>query len=409
MESESPSAPVHRSPRRGYWWVLTAGGTSAVGDGLVFVALPLLAVTLTHQPVLVAGVAVAAKLPWLLVSLPAGALADRVDRRRLAVAVEVLRAGVLAGLGVTVLVGHVSLAAIYLVAFTTGALETAFAAATRASLPHLVDPADVPRANSYLYAAETAGEQFAGPALGGVLFSVARSVPFLADAGSFAGSAVMLGVGLPREGPARHRSGGLAQDVRVGLRWFRRHPPLQLLAVVIATFAFCQAAVLSVLVLYGQNVLHLSPSGYGLFLAVGATGDVLGSLTAHRVYRRLRAARAILGAGAAAGAGYVVLAATSTPAVAVVGYALEAVGVALGNVATMSLRYQIIPSDLFGRVNNTFRTAVLSAGLAGALAGGVVTEHSSLHATFLSAGVIQLGLVALLGGRLARDLSRLPA
>jgi hypothetical protein len=110
-----------------------------------------------------------------------------------------------------------------------------------------------------------------------------------------------------------------------------------------------------------------------------------------------------------AGAGYLVLAATSLPAVAVVGYGMEAVGVALGNVATMSLRYRIIPTDLFGRVNNTFRTAVLSAGLAGALAGGVITEHSSLHATFLSAGLLQLALVAVLGSRLARDVSRLPA
>ena len=408
MSRDSPTPPPGRRPiRRGYWWLLSATATSAVGDGLVFIALPLLAVTLTRRPILVAGVAVAGKLPWLVISLPAGALADRVDRRRLAVTVEALRAGVLVALGVAILTGHVSLLAVYLVACVIGGLETAFAAATRATVPQLVDRDDLPRASSYLYTAETAGEQFAGPARGGVLFAWARSVPFLADAASFAGSAALLGAGLPR-GPEVHRpSTTLADDMRVGLRWFRTHPPLQLLAVLIGTFAFCQSAVVSVLVLYGLHVLHLSSAGYGLFLAVGAAGDVLGSLTAHRVYHRLGAGRAVMAAGLAAAAGYVILAATSQVTVAVAGYALEALGVALGNVATMSLRYRLIPDELFGRVNNTFRMGVLSAALLGALAGGVVASLWGLHGTFLAAGVLQLGLIALLGGRLASDLARL--
>ena len=107
-----------------------------------------------------------------------------------------------------------------------------------------------------------------------------------------------------------------------------------------------------------------------MFLAIGAAGDVVGSLTAHRVYGRLGPAPAIVAAGVAAAAGYVILAATSRAPVAISGYALEAVGVALGNVATMSLRYRLIPTPLFGRVNNTFRMGVLTAALLGALAGG---------------------------------------
>ena len=97
MDADRYNGPPrpHRRLRPACWWLLAATGTSAVGDGLVFVALPLLAVTLTSRPILIAGVAVAGKLPWLVVSLPAGALADRVDRRRLAVTVEVLRAVVL--------------------------------------------------------------------------------------------------------------------------------------------------------------------------------------------------------------------------------------------------------------------------------------------------------------------------
>src|ERR1700735_5247061 len=135
-------SPGYRPRRRGlgasYWWLLSATGTSGLGNGLVLVAFPLLAVTLTRQPVEIAGVVVAGRLPWLVVSLPAGALADRVDRRRLVVAVEVVRAAVLAALGFVVLTGAITLPLLYLTAFIIGALETAFSAATSASLPALV-------------------------------------------------------------------------------------------------------------------------------------------------------------------------------------------------------------------------------------------------------------------------------
>jgi Transmembrane secretion effector len=281
---------VSPKPRLGapFRWLLAATGTSALGDGLVLVAFPLLAVTLTNRPLLVAGVAIAGNLPWLLISLPAGALADRIDRRRLVATVEVIRAIVLLGLGIDILTGHIALAVLYLAAFTVGALDTAFAAATRASLPALVQSGDLPRANGYLFAAETAGEQSAGPALGGLLFSWAPAAPFLGDALSFIGSAALLATALPKTNHQRPPSPTtLMGDVRVGLRWFRTHPPLGLIALVVSTFAFCQSAVISVLVLYGLHVLDLTKAGYGLFLAVGAIGDVLGSLLAQWTVRIL--------------------------------------------------------------------------------------------------------------------------
>src|SRR5438132_6987821 len=122
-----------------YWKMLSATGASALGDGMVFVAFPLLAVALTNNPVLVATVAVAEQLPWLLFSLPAGALADRVNRQVLAVQIELLRAGLLLVFGVAIIAGYRSLIAVYLVAFLVGTCETAFWAATSAALPALVE------------------------------------------------------------------------------------------------------------------------------------------------------------------------------------------------------------------------------------------------------------------------------
>ncbi len=383
--------------------MLAATATSSLGDGLVHVAFPLLAVTLTRSPLLVAGVAAAGRLPWLLVSLPAGALADRTDRRRLVGIVEGVRALVLALVGLVIVTGHATLVLLYVAAFTVGVLETAFAAATRAIVPSLVDDSELPRANGYLLAAETGGEQFAGPALGGVLFAWAPALPFLGDAVSFAGSAALLTNAMPRTGavPRVSRTGLLA-DVRAGLRWFRTQPVLRLLALIVTTFAFCQSIVLSVLVLYGTNVLGLTKSEYGLFLAVAAVGDVLGSVVAHRVHARLGAAHTIAATGVAAAVGYLVLAATSTTAIAVVGGAMEAFAVALGNVATVSLRQVLIPSELFGRVNNAFRMCVYGVVPLGALIGGLLTAQLGIRSTFVLAGLVQLSLTLVLARRLRR-------
>lgn len=373
----------------------------------MLVAFPLLAVTLTTSPVLIAGVAVAGRLPWLLVSLPAGALADRMSRRRLVAIVEVARAIVMLGLGVVIVTDRVSLAALYLSAFLVGVFETAFSAATRAAVPSLVSDAGLPRANGYLLASETSGKQFAGPAVGGLLFAASPALPFLGDAMSFAGSAVLLNRALPRTAaPSPAPSTTLAGDVREGLAWFRRQRLLRLIAFTVTTLAFCQSAVLSILVLYGLQVLGLSDAGYGLFLAVGATGDVLGSLLAHRAHARLGPGRAILAASVAAATGYLILAATDNVVVAVVGFALEAVAVALGNVATLTLRHQIVPTELFGRVNNAFRMCVFGVMPLGALAGGLTAARLGVQETLVAAAVLQLSVTALIARRVTAEFAR---
>jgi MFS family permease len=380
-----------------YWQVLAATGTSAFGDGLVLVAFPLLAVTLTHSPLLVAGVAAAGQLPWLLVSLPAGALADRVDRRRLATAIEVLRGVALLLLTVLIAAGADTLAVLYAAAFFIGTCETAFFAATNAVLPDLIGRETLARGNGYLLSAETAGEQFAGPALGGVIFGWFAAAPFLLDSVSYGVSALLLWRALPRRSTvSRTGPGHLMADIRFGLVWFLRHRLLRVLALVISTLAFCQAVVLSVLVLYGLRVLHLDTAGYGLFLAAGALGNVVGGLIAGRVYSRFGPAAAVLGAGLVAASAYVLLSRTSLVAVAVVGMGMQAIAVAVGNVSTLSLRQAVIPPELLGRVNNAFRTCVFGVMPLGALVGGLLATHLGLSTTFLLAGLVQAGLLVLL-------------
>src|SRR4051794_16696174 len=158
----SPAAAVSRRSRalaaaggglgRGFWTLLSASFLANLSDGIFQIALPLLAVSVTKEPGLVAGVTVASRLPWLVFALIAGALADRLDRRRTMVLVDAVRVVLIGTLTVAVVVNQVSIALLYVVAFVLGCLETMFDTAASSMLPNVVGKSRVVAANSRLNA-----------------------------------------------------------------------------------------------------------------------------------------------------------------------------------------------------------------------------------------------------------------
>jgi MFS family permease len=165
--------------------------------------------------------------------------------------------------------------------------------------------------------------------------------------------------------------------------------------------------VLAILVLYCLRVLHLGHAGFGLFLALAAVGNVVGGLLAGRITARLGTGRVVFAAALLAAAAYVVVGLTSALGVALLALAAEAVAVAVGNVATLSLRQSVIPCELLGRVGNAFRMCIFGVIPLGALAGGLIAHSVGLHAVFLVAGGLQLVVIAMVGPRLARRLAGL--
>ncbi|WP_456786024.1 MFS transporter [Cellulomonas sp. P5_C5] len=144
-----------------------AGNASAnLADGITFVALPLLAATLTQSPIAIAGLAVAYSAPRVLSVLGIGVLIDRVDRRRLLVAANVSRAALFAALAALVLTGATPLAALYVVYAVMGVVETLSDSASFAVLPQAVRPDALDRANSQVAATQTVVDEFVGPPLG---------------------------------------------------------------------------------------------------------------------------------------------------------------------------------------------------------------------------------------------------
>jgi Na+/melibiose symporter-like transporter len=344
--------------------------------------------------VLVSGLAVASGIPWIFVALPAGALTDRLDKRRVVFGVEMARALLLGLVAAGVATGRIGLVGIYIAAFLIGVGETFVAAITRSVVPLIVDDEGLLAANGHVFAAETTGEKFAGPAIGGVLFGYIAALPFVSDAVSFVASAVLLRSAVPIPAPrstdTTTTARGVWQEVRTGLRWLFGHAQLRLLAMVVTTFAFCQAMVFGVLVLFATRTLHLHPSEYGLLLAFAAIGDVLASLVAGRIHRWLGAFKTIMVSGLVAGIAYVALGLTSYVALAAVALLIEAAAVTLGNVATLSARHRIIPTKRFGLINNGFRMCVMGVVPAGALIGGALGDIFGLTTTFIAAGAVQL-------------------
>ena len=413
---EGTDRPVRKHARRSllghaYWTFWTATAISSVGDGLVTIALPLLAASITHDGLALGGLLAALRLPWLFVALPLGALADRVDRRRMAVIVETVRTVTLALLAVAIGAGLRSLPFLYAIAFVLGTLEAAFVAATSASVPDLVPRDLYARANGHLNAANTAGEDFLGIGLGGLAFVALASLPFIFDSLSFAISAVLLMAALPRakSAVAVHRAGAIpdraGDSARAGLRYVARQPALRVLLASNATLAFFQAMMMGVLVAFALTVLHVGGAGYGLMLSIAALGMVAGGVLTGRIVARIGNPGALIVGATGAGLAYLILAYSMVAPVAVAALALEGFSVILGRSAITTMRHELVPTSLQGRTNTVFRSVIYGVVPFGAVTGGLVAHLSSLRTAIASAGVLQLLAVILMARRAHRRLA----
>jgi len=368
------------------WWANTV---SSVGDGAFTAALPLLAVTITRDPRLVALVSAAFFMPWLLLSLPAGAVADRYDRVALMWRAQAVQAVVVALIAVLAVLGAADIAVLVVAGFCLGAAEVVFSNAAQAELPRLVPAAALPKANGNLQVSLTLGETFLGPPLGSVLFAAARALPFGLDGGSFAASAALL-FGLPRRGSAagQRASAGLGGSVMEGLRWLLRHRLLRVVALLLGACNFGSQMGQATLVLLATQTLHVGTRGYGLLWTASAVGSILGGLANPAITRRVGEIPSLIISMASFAAVYVAIG--LAPSAVVVGLLMACNGffVTMWNVVTVSLRQRIVPDELLGRVNSVYRMIGWGLIPVGALAGGFAAHIGGLRAPYPVGGVV---------------------
>src|SRR6266545_4996931 len=374
---------------RAFWQLWSASTLSNLADGVVKVSLPLVAVTLTDSPALVAGIVVAVTLSWLLFALPAGALTDRVDRRAAMLVANVARGSALVVLVATVLLGYGSIWALYGVALFVAIAETVYDTCAQSILPQVVPRERLSRANGRLQAAELTANEFVGPPLGGVLVATGIAVAFAAPAGLWAAA---VGVLLLVQGQFRvlreHRT-TIRADVAEGLWFLWRHRLLRTLAAMTGLFKLATNATFAVFVLYAvgpDSAMGLSEAGYGLLFATIAAGSLLGALVADRVERRLGRARTLaLGA-----LGVTAPALTADPLPIAAAFRTGGATLALWNVVTVSLRQRITPDRILGRVNSGYRLVAWGSRPLGAAAAGLIGQTLGLRAVFGGAGALIL-------------------
>jgi MFS family permease len=380
-----------------FWRLWSASALSNLADGLVKIALPLVAVTVTDSPALVAGVALAVTLPWLLFALPAGALADRVDRRVAMVAANVARAAAVAVLAVAVVLGLESSAAaiwvLYLVALLLGTAETVYDTCAQSILPQVVPRDRLPRANGRLIAAELTANEFVGPPLGGLLVAAGIALAFATPAALWAaavGALLLLrgGFSVPRREPTTLRA-----DVAEGLRYLWRHRLLRTLATMTGLFNLATNATFAVFVLYAvgpHSAMHLTETAFGLLFATIAAGSLVGAILADPIIRRLGRSRS-LAQGILGGVGTVGIAAvTTSPPVIAAAFLVGGVTNALWNVVAVSLRQRITPDRILGRINSSYRLVAWGTRPLGAAAGGLLGQLLGLRAVFAVAAALIL-------------------
>jgi MFS family permease len=390
LERPAPAAAVdvmHGAYSR-IWFASTASG---VGDGVRAFALPWLAMMWTNDPRELALVLVATQLPWLLVGLVTGALADRWDRRRVLWVTNALCAALVGVFPLAMAMDAAPILALAALGFLLTSVQTLHDSAATAILPSVVRPGGLPRANSRLLGSQLLAMQLVGPPLGAALCMTSIALPFVLDSVSFlAASVVLLGLrGSYQPAPAVAGS-TVRREVGSSLRWLLRHTALRRLCLLAGIVNVAMGGVAAVNMFFAHHVLHLGATGCAVLMSLAAIGGALGAAVTPRVSARLGAGRTVRLALLVAAAALLVGGATSDPVVA--GGTLLAFGAAMMafNVVAISYRQAAVPAELLGRVTGAYRLVTMCATPLGTLAGGVLGHAAGVRASIIGAALLML-------------------
>ncbi len=338
--------------------ILTSGnGISAIGSQVSLVAFPLLCLALTHSPAQAGLMSAVRNLPTVLLMLPAGALVDRWDRKRLMIVCDTGRALALGSIPFALWLGHLSSLQLYVVALLEGTLAVFFSLAMAASIPRIVEQEQIPDATAQEQTIESLAGTI-GPTLGPILYGLGGMIPFLTDAISYACSVVSLLFIKTRFQEERVADGAgissLWKEIKEGMVWLWHSPLLRFLA--LHTFGLitpCYGYVLLIIVL-GQR-LHVSDVTLGLIFGAGGLGSILGAVVITPLYRRFGFYKVLVGTTWLWALGWLLYAFAPNAWVLGIGNVIGFVVVPMYMVVQYSYRLKVTPDHLQGRVNSVFR------------------------------------------------------
>ena len=391
-----PATPAREAQglrhNRDYRLWLVGQGFSAIGDGVTMTALPLLVLILTGSGVAMGVVGVLQMVPDLIFGLPAGAIADRWDRRRLMVVSDLTRAGLTALIPLSLVLGLPTMAVILTVAAPIGLMRVLFLAAYTAAVPQLVGREQIGPANSYMEAIYSVG-LITGPMIAGVLTAVIGPGPTLAiDAGSFLVSALAIMLIRRR---LQERTGQaethILADIREGIGFVVRHRVLRTAIGFMTSVSIGLAAIVPAITFYITQDRRHGPDDVGFVLAAFGVGSVVGSIAASRLTRG-RVGRLMIACNVGTGsltAGVALFA--DTPPMLLVSLA-SGITSTIVLVSYITLRAASTPDALLGRVGSIARMITLGLQPVGMLTAGILLDAVGGGWTLVAMGSFAVGV-----------------
>ncbi len=402
---------------------IASSGLANLADGIAVVVWAWLASLLTRDPLLIAALPVVLRLPWFLFAIPAGLVTDRVDRRNLILAMDILRAIVFTIVTIALWatlplqpppetgLAHPGLFALLAVAAVViGVAEVFRDNAAQTMMPSLVPHNQLEAANGRLWSVELVGNALIGPALGAFLIAAFLPLPFALNALAFAVGALLILMITGRFQPETQASRNWRREFREGWAFLKSSPVLKLLAVSTGVWNLLHQMIVIALVLHVQENLNLGAPAYGLILAAGAIGGIAGGAVGARVVAKLGRGRTAQLMGLQSAVAFALIPfAPNAWALAALFVLSEFTGI-IWNTVSVSYRQRIIPDALLGRVNSLYRLlawgmmpiGLALSGILTRLAEGPLPRETALIVPFIVAGLGSLLLIAIIWRPLGR-------
>jgi len=386
QKEASPAVPLIRN--RDYVIRFAGQIVSTLGTRISSIAFPLLTLSLTQSALQVGIVSALGNLPPIIVGLPAGALIDRWDRKKVAILSDAVRGVNLVSIPVALAFGQLTVWQLYVTALLDGLMSVLFFTALQASTRRIVPVEQLAQGAQY--------DQFAvfslgviGPPLGGLLYGIGNAIPFLADAISYSASVVSLlfvrsEFQLERQGTPRD----LLEEIREGLVWTWRHGTLRALIAASALFQAVRSGTLLVMIVLAQRA-NATSFEIGVILALMSIGGILGSVISHRLQRMFTIGHISIGVVWIYTLLYPLLIVVPSPLFFGVIAGLWAIGLPVLQIVQGAYRQLLVPDAIQGRVASIVRLSIWSAQSVGAALAGILLQSLG------GQGSIVVGFVAL--------------
>jgi len=390
-EATEPKGPTPLWRNRDFMLLWSGQLVSSVGSRISLLAFPLLILAITHSPAQAGLIAALRGIPYALFVLPAGALIDRWDRKRVMILCDSGRALALGSIPLALISGHLTIVQLYIVSLVEGTLFTFFNLAETACLPRVVSKEQLSTAVAQSMVIDSTSGLL-GPSLGGALYSIGRAIPFLTDAISYAASGLSLFFIKTKfqeeRNPAPIR---LWADIREGLSWLWHQPLIRFIALLTGGITMPVVGYALILIVLAQGQ-HASSFAIGLIFACGGIGSIVGSLLVTPLEKRFSFPQLMIGSTWVWALTWLLFAIAPNPFILGVVTSLSFIIVPIYTSVQFGYRLALIPDHLQGRVNSVFRLIAVGGEPIGLVVTGVLLQAIGPFSTVLVLFVPQLML-----------------